>query len=63
MTIRFYAKNVYGNVLFYPVDYAKEIFVLTNCRTLTNKTIHALEQMGFKFQEVLQSSIQNEVTK
>jgi hypothetical protein len=51
--IRFYAKEVYGNTNFYPIDYVDELKILTNQKTLTGRTIKALETMGFTFEEVL----------
>ena len=58
-TIRYYVKNVYGNDLYYPVDCAQEIQALTGKITLVSRTMEALERMGVKFEEVLESSIKN----
>lgn len=54
-TIRFYVKDVYGNSLKYPVDFADEILMLTGAVTLTDRAIAALTRMGFRFEEVLRT--------
>ena len=51
--LRFYAKEVYGTTMFYPVDYKLELFRLTGQRTLTARTMSALEGLGFQLKEVL----------
>ena len=55
--IRYYRKNVWGNVLCYPVDYAAAIFDLTGQVTLTKQTFNGLTELGYKFVEVLESSV------
>lgn len=62
-TIRYFRKNVYGNDLYYPVDCALEIEALTGKKTLVARTFEALERMGVKFEEVLESSIKKEVSR
>lgn len=59
--IRYYRKHVYGNELLYPADCKEEILMLTGNRTLTWRTIKALESMGVVFHEVFESTIRKEV--
>lgn len=42
-------KSVYGNELYYPQNYQKELYTLTGCKTLTQAHIHALNGLGIKF--------------
>lgn len=42
-------KNVYGNELIYPMQYQKELQVLTGCKTLTRSHLQALKVLGFTF--------------
>lgn len=62
-TIRYYRKNVYGNDLLYPVDYPLEIESLTGKKTVDQKDIRNFEKLGFKFEEVLMSSLKKEGTR
>lgn len=55
--IRYYRKDVWGQTLCYPVDYMIEIQTLTGQKTLKASFFKAFEGMGFKFEEVLESSI------
>lgn len=59
-TIRFYAKNVYGNTLFYPVDKAEAIKTLGGTKTITPSVFKGMEQLGFNFVEVLESQVKLE---
>ena len=58
--IRFYAREAYGNTLFYPVDHPLALFRLTGQKTMTPRTMSALEIMGFKLVEVLNPARQLE---
>lgn len=49
-TITVEKKNVYGNELIYPTNYVIELQTLTGQKTLSFKHIHALKEMGFKFE-------------
>jgi len=51
--LRYYRKNVYGNELFYLVDNADPIAVLTGCQTLRPRDFKALSELGFRFEEVI----------
>lgn len=42
-------KTVYGNEMYYPLNYHQELFILTGCKTLTRRHITALNSMGFEF--------------
>ena len=44
-------RNVYGNDLLYPINYANELQALTGRKTLTNKHIEALKGLGFKVEQ------------
>lgn len=57
MEIQYYKKDVWGNTLLYPVDYAYAIELITGKKTLTNATIKGLQMMGFCFQEVMESAV------
>lgn len=50
--IRYYQREVYGNVLLYPIDYPLELHKLTGKKTLDSNIMKALETMGFSFAEV-----------
>ena len=42
-------KTVYGNELYYPLNYQQELYILTGTKTLTARHIKALKSMGFEF--------------
>ena len=63
MEIRYCRKNVYGNTLFYVVDYVKEIEELTGKKTITPKIIKCLERLGIKCTEVLESQMATSMVK
>ena len=43
-------KNVYGNELIYPVcEHAKLCAQLTGTKTLSQRSVDTLKQLGFKF--------------
>lgn len=51
--IQYYARNVYGETKYYPIDYADQLSLLTGCTTLRNRDFTALTALGFEFSEVL----------
>lgn len=53
MKIQVQVKSVYGKQLVYPVSYKKELEDLTGKKTLDNKIIIALKNLGFTFETVL----------
>ena len=42
-------KTNYGRKSIYPLNYQKELFTLTGQKTLTEKNIEALKNLGFQF--------------
>lgn len=56
--IRFYRKSNYGVEQVYLIDCAEPIARLTGCRTLRDRDMDALKELGFTFQEVLKSSVE-----
>jgi len=53
--IRIKRDRHYGKVYLYPVDHAKALEDLTGQKTLTEKSIKALKDLGFKFYLVSES--------
>lgn len=53
--IRYYRQNNYGNEQFYAVDQAEAIGKLTGRKTLIDRDIEALKELGFEFKEILKS--------
>jgi len=48
--IRIKRDRYYGKVYLYPLDYAKALENLTGQKTLTDKSINALKDLGFTFE-------------
>ena len=55
MIIEYYKKNVYGNELFYVKDskQAMLLFILTGRKTINEKDIDVLGELGFTMTQVI----------
>lgn len=61
MKIRYYQKNIYGQMFKYPIDHKVSLFHLTKTVTLQDRQIDALKELGVEFEEVLESSTNTKV--
>ena len=59
MTVRYFAKNVYGINRFYVNNQGQEkaIKMITGNKTLTFDAIQGLQMLGIKFQQVLDPAL------
>lgn len=56
LSITIEVKEVYGNELYYPQTFIKELKTLTRTTTLTAEHISALVNMGFRFNIIRKAS-------
>ncbi len=70
-TIRYYIKEVYGKIYYFPIDFPLEIQRLTGKKSvamiedkkLDRSIMASLEAMGFNFKEVTRAEAEQLITR
>lgn len=55
--IRYYKRESYGVMRLYPLDYAYELELMTNCKTIREQDTKALTGMGFDLEQVIEPEL------
>ena len=61
MEIKYYTREIYGNIHKYPLDFVREIRQLTGRKTLTGADCLSLRALGFTLVQVLPQQTEKQI--